>query len=426
MSDHTISRVRGRRVWDSRGRPTVEVEVALANGGFGRAIAPAGASTGTGEAHDLRDGGPRFGGYGVDRAVAGVNELIAGALTGHDALDQQSVDTALVHLDGTPTRSRLGGNAMIATSLAVAHAAANSAKLPLWRYLGGSERSPLPVPEIQIFGGGAHAGGQMDLQDFMVVPHGARSFAEATEWVAEIYRAAGGLLDRSGLRRGVADEGGYWPAFDSNEAAIEMLARAVECAGFDLQSQVSLSLDIAATQLYRDGGYWLEKEQRRLDTEAWFRLLGEWVERYPIVMIEDPFVESDLDSHARFTATHGRRMQVVGDDLLVTNTAHIAAARARGACNTLLCKPNQAGTLSEAKAAVEAARAAGWNVVVSARSGESEDVSIVHIALGWGVAQLKVGSFARSERMAKWNELIRIEERLGAGARYAGGAPFGR
>jgi enolase len=426
MGDSTISRVHGRRVWDSRGRPTVEVEVGLANGGFGRAIAPAGASTGSGEALDLRDGGARFGGYGVDRAVAGVNELIAGALTGLDAVDQPVVDAALIRLDGTPTRSRLGGNAMIATSLAVAHAAANGAKQPLWRYLGGSEANPLPVPEIQIFGGGAHAEGQMDLQDFMVVPHGARSFAEATEWVAEIYRTAGGMLDAQGLRCGVADEGGYWPVFASNEAAIEMLARSVERAGFDLQSQVSLSLDIAATQIWRDGGYWLRKENRRLDTEAWFRLLSDWVERYPIVMIEDPFVESDLDSHARFTAAYGARLQVVGDDLLVTNTAKIAAARARGACNTLLCKPNQAGTLSEAKAAFEAARAAGWNTVMSARSGESEDVSIAHLALGWGIRQFKVGSFARSERMAKWNEMIRLEESLGAQARYAGGAPFGR
>jgi enolase len=426
VSDSTIDTVHGRRVWDSRGRPTVEVEVGLAGGGFGRAIAPAGASTGSGEALDLRDGGPRFGGYGVDRAVGGVNGEIAAALCGMDATDQAAVDAALVRRDGTANRSRLGGNAMIATSMAVAHAAADARDLPLWRHLGGTARNPLPVPEIQIFGGGAHAEGQMDLQDFMVVPHGARSFAEATEWVAEIYLAAGALLEARGQRCGVADEGGYWPVFASNEEAIERLARAVEAAGFDTRTQVSLSLDIAATQLHRDGFYVLRKENRRLDTEAWFELLSTWVERYPVVMIEDPFVESDLDSHARFTARHGARLQVVGDDLLVTSTAHIARAREKAACNTLLCKPNQAGTLSEARAAHEAARAAGWNTVMSARSGESEDVSIAHFALGWGIRQFKVGSFARSERMAKWNEMLRIEESLGSEARYAGGAPFGR
>ncbi len=426
MSNSAIKQVYGRRVWDSRGRPTVEVEITLENGGFGRAIAPAGASTGSGEALDLRDGGPRFAGYGVDGAVGNVNTLISDAITGMEASDQAGVDRALIVTDGTENRQKLGGNAMIATSMAVAHAAANGSGQPLWQYLGGSSENPLPVPEVQIFGGGAHAEGQMDLQDFMVVPFGASSFSEAMEWVAEIYLAAGKTMDSLGKRCGVADEGGYWPAFSSNEEAIETLARVIELAGFDTDSQVAISLDIAATQIYKDGGYFLKKEGRTLSTEQWYELMRDWVSRYPVIMIEDPFVEDDLDSHARFTAEFGDKMQVVGDDLLVTNLHHIAAAREKNACNTLLCKPNQAGTLSEAKQAFEAATEAGWNTVVSARSGETEDITIVHLALGWGIKQLKVGSFTRSERMAKWNEALRLEDAFGADASYAGGRPFGK
>ena len=426
MSDSTIKNVYGRRVWDSRGRPTVEVEITLDNGGFGRAIAPAGASTGSGEALDLRDGGTQFAGYGVDGAVSNVNTLISDAITGMPANDQERVDQTLIATDGTDNRQKLGGNAMIATSMAVAHAAANGQGQPLWQYLGGSSRNPLPVPEVQIFCGGAHAEGQMDLQDFMVVPFGASSFNEAMEWVAEIYLAAGKTMDALGKRCGVADEGGFWPAFSSNEEAIETLAKVIEQAGFNTDSQVAISLDIAATQIYKDGGYFLKKEGRTLSTEQWYELMCSWVTRYPVLMIEDPFVEDDLDSHARFTAQMGSKMQVVGDDLLVTNLNHIAAAREKNACNTLLCKPNQAGTLTEAKQAFEAATAAGWNTVVSARSGETEDVTIVHLALGWGIHQLKVGSFTRSERMAKWNEALRLEDHFGADATYAGGRPFGK
>ena len=426
MSDSTIKNVYGRRVWDSRGRPTVEVEITLDNGGFGRAIAPAGASTGSGEALDLRDGGTQFAGYGVDGAVSNVNTLISDAITGMPANDQERVDQTLIATDGTDNRQKLGGNAMIATSMAVAHAAANGPGQPLWQYLGGSSGNPLPVPEVQIFGGGAHAEGQMDLQDFMVVPFGASSFNEAMEWVAEIYLAAGKTMDALGKRCGVADEGGFWPAFSSNEEAIETLAKVIEQAGFNTDSQVAISLDIAATQIYKDGGYFLKKEGRTLSTEQWYELMCSWVTRYPVLMIEDPFVEDDLDSHARFTAQMGSKMQVVGDDLLVTNLNHIAAAREKNACNTLLCKPNQAGTLTEAKQAFEAATAAGWNTVVSARSGETEDVTIVHLALGWGIHQLKVGSFTRSERMAKWNEALRLEDHFGADATYAGGRPFGK
>ena len=426
MSELEIAKVRGLSVWDSRGRPTVEVEVRLRGGGFGRAIAPAGASKGPGEALDLRDGGDRFDGFGVHTAVQNVNDKIAAALRGLDANEQSLIDRALIELDGTTNRRSLGGNAMIATSMAVAHAAANGKGQPLWRYLGGNENHVLPVPEVQIFGGGAHAEGQMDLQDFMVVPFGADSFSEAMEWVAEIYREAGRTMDARGERCGVADEGGYWPTFSSNEEAIETLTRVVENAGFDATHQVSLSLDIAATQIYRDGGYYLKKEGRLLSSDEWYELISGWARSYPISMIEDPFVEHDLHGHARFTAEFGDNLLIVGDDLLVTNVERIADAKAANACNALLCKPNQAGTLSEARAAFDAATNAGWNTIVSARSGETEDVTIVHLALGWGIPQLKVGSFARSERMAKWNEALRLEDRLGDQAKYAGASVFAR
>ncbi len=426
MGASIIERVHGRRVWDSRGRPTVEVEITTASAARGRAIAPAGASTGSGEALDLRDGGTRLGGHDVSRAIANVNGPIAAALAGVDAGDQHAVDERLIALDATPGRRLLGGNAMIATSMAAAHAAAAARGEPLWRYLAAGEVHPLPTPEVQILGGGAHAGGRLDVQDFMIVPFGAASFAEAMEWVAEIYLAAGARLAALGRRFGVADEGGYWPAFESNEAAIETLAAVIEEAGFSAERQVGISLDIAASQIHVEDGYRLRREGRTLGTGEWLEVLLGWIRDYPILAVEDPFDEHDLEAHARLTAAVGDRVQVVGDDLLVTSAERIAAARETGACNTLLCKPNQAGTLSETRAALEAAREAGWAVIASARSGESEDVTIVHLALGWGIAQLKVGSFARSERMAKWNEAIRIEEALGERARYAGGAPFGR
>ncbi|MFK7733879.1 MAG: phosphopyruvate hydratase [Pseudomonadales bacterium] len=426
MSELAITEVLGRRVWDSRGRPTVEVEVRLHGGGCGRAIAPAGASTGSGEALDLRDGGTRFSGYGVDSAVNNVNTLIRDVLLGEECNEQVLLDQLLIDTDGTANRQKLGGNAMIATSLAIAHAAADGCSQPLWRYLGGDESNPLPVPEVQIFGGGAHAEGQMDLQDFMVVPFGAASFAQAMEWVAEIYLVAGQVMDSLGKRCGVADEGGYWPAFDSNEQALETLTQVIEQAGFDTSRQVGISLDIAATQIYRDGAYHLKKENRSLTDTQWYELMCTWVDRYPVLMIEDPFVESDFDLHAQFTSKYGDRMQVVGDDLLVTNLANIATAREKKACNALLCKPNQAGTLTEAKQAFEAATDAGWASIVSARSGETEDVSIVHLAMGWGIKQLKVGSFSRSERMAKWNEALRLEHSLGDKASYAGPLVFAK
>ena len=424
MPDPTIENVLGRSVWDSRGRPTVEVEVWLKDGSIGRAIAPAGASKGEGEALDLRDGGDRFGGQGVDTAVANVNAAISAGLKGRAATDQAGADALLVALDGRADRSHLGANAMIATSMAVAHAASGSAHQPLWRYLHSGGEVTLPVPEIQIFGGGAHADGQMDLQDFMVVPYGASSFREAMEWTSEVYRAAGALLSAKGKLTGVADEGGYWPSFDSNEHAIDMLVRSIEAAGLSSERQMGVSLDIASSNFFGESGYFLKREGRWFSTSEWYRKLADWMAAFPILMIEDPFEEHDLDSHATFTEAFGHRAQIVGDDLLVTQVARIDAAAAKRACTALLCKPNQVGTLTEARAAHEAAKVLGWGTIVSARSGESEDVTITHLALGWGISQIKVGSFTRSERMAKWNELLRLEDRLGASASYAGRAPF--
>jgi enolase len=351
-----------------------------------------------------------------------VNGLIARALAGMDAREQRAVDAALVALDGTPTKARLGGNAVIACSLAVLHAAAAAAGQPLWRYLAGGAPVALPLPEIQIFGGGAHAGRRVDVQDFMVTPVGAASFDEALAMTAEVYRAAGELMRDAGKLAGVADEGGWWPAFDTNEEALDWLVRAIERAGFAPDAEVAISLDVAASEFGRAGRYRLGLEGRNLDSDGLIELLLGWVARYPIVSIEDPLAEDDAAGLARFTRAVAGRIQVIGDDFLVTNAARVAAAAAQGACNAALIKPNQAGTVSETKDALEAARGAGWATIVSARSGETEDVSIAHLAVGWNAGQLKVGSFSRSERMAKWNEVLRIEEALGPAARFAGRA----
>ncbi len=420
MQGTDIVHVRGRSVWDSRGRPTVEAEVTLACGARGRAIAPAGASTGSGEAVDLRDGEARLGGAGVARAVSHVDGEIARALHGRDATSQADVDRVLIELDGTPNKARLGGNALVATSMAVLHAAAASQRKPLYAYLLGDRKPVLPLPEIQIFGGGAHAGRRIDVQDFMIMAPAAGSFAQVLEWTAEVYRAAGAMLREKGRLQGVADEGGYWPAFDCNEAAIEALVRAIERAGFTPGDEIAISLDVAASDLYRAGRYRLALENRALDSDAMAAMLIAWLDRYPIRSIEDPLAEYDEAGLIGFTRAVGDRVQIVGDDFLVTNAARIRNAALAGACNAVLIKPNQAGTITETLAAVEAARVAGFGAILSARSGETEDVTIVHLAVGWGVKQLKVGSFARSERMAKWNEGLRIEEALGADAGFAG------
>ena len=421
-----IAAIRGRRVWDSRGRPTVEADVTLADGSVGRAIAPAGASTGSGEALDRRDGGTAFGGYDVTLAVAAVNEAIAPALIGRDGADQAALDARLIALDGTPNKSRLGANATLAVSMAAAHAAAASAGVPLYVHLGGDATTLLPLPQIQIFGGGAHAGRRVDIQDFLVICPGAQSFAQALDWTAEIYRAAGALMKARGGLQGVADEGGWWPAFATNEEAIETLVRAIESAGFKPGTDVAIALDIAASEFGKGGVYTLGLESRALDTAGMIDMLTGWLRDYPIASIEDPLAEDDAAGFAAFTRAVGSRVQVVGDDFLVTEAARIHAAAAAGAANTVLIKPNQRGTLSETRAAWDAARTVGFAGIVSARSGETEDVTIVHLAIGWGVGQLKVGSFARSERMAKWNEALRIEEALGPRACFAGGTMLGR
>lgn len=421
-----ISAVGARRVWDSRGRPTIEVDVTLAGGARGRAIAPAGASRGTREAVDLRDGGTRFGGLGIERALANVRGPIAQALVGLDAAEQAQVDAALIAADGTPHKARLGGNALVAASLAAAQAAAADEGVPLWRRLAGTGSVSLPLPEIQIFGGGAHAGRRIEVQDLMVMALAADSFAAALAMTAEVYRAAGELMRERGALAGVADEGGWWPAFDTNEDALAMLVRAIERAGFVPGDDVGISLDIAASEFHRNGRYALARDGRALDRDDWIDLQLRWLDRYPIVSIEDPLAEDDRAGWIAFTHAAGARVQIIGDDLLTTSAARVDEAARERACNAVLLKPNQAGTLTETLAALRAGKAAGFGTIVSARSGETEDVSIVHLAVGWDAGQLKVGSFARGERTAKWNEALRIEEALGADARYAGRAALGR
>ena len=426
MSGARIASIHGRRVWDSRGRPTVEAEVVLADGAIGRAICPAGASKGSREALELRDGGSAFGGLDVARAIANVDGEIAPALVGTAADDQAALDRRLIELDGTRAKTRLGANATLAVSMAAAHAVAASRRVALCESLGGAGATLLPIPQIQIFGGGAHASRRVDVQDFMVVCPGATSFAEAIAWTAEVYRAAGTLMAERGQLAGVADEGGWWPDFASNEEALETLVRAIERAGRVAGDEVAIALDVAASELGSGGRYSLGLEARELGRDEWIELLLGWTRRYPIVSIEDPLGEDDGEGFARFTAAAGARLQIVGDDFLVSDAALVREAAARGAANTVLLKPNQRGTLTETLAAWRAAQEVGYAGIVSARSGESEDTTIVHLAVGWGVGQLKVGSFARSERMAKWNEALRIEERLGARARFAGAAAFGR
>jgi len=404
-----IREVVGRRIWDSRGRPTVEVDVVAEDGSVGRGVAPAGASRGSREAVERRDGGARLGGLDVQEALRGIEREIAPALRGRDVTDQAGIDDLLLRLDGTPDKSRLGGNALVATSLAVLHAAAAHARMPLWRYLAQGRPVRLPLPQIQVFGGGAHAGRRIDVQDFMVVAIGAESFAHALEITAEVYRCAGELMRERGALAGVADEGGWWPDFVRNEDALDTLVAAIERAGFTPGREVAIALDIATSEFGRGGRYRLALEQQELDSDAMCERLLRWIERWPIVSIEDPLAEDDEAALAAFTRAAGDRVQVVGDDFLVTSAQRVASAAAAGACNCVLVKPNQAGTVSEAWAAVQAAREAGFATIVSARSGETEDVAIVHLATGWDAGQLKVGSFARSERMAKWNEGIRLE-----------------
>jgi enolase len=420
-----ITSVRGRRVWDSRGRPTVEAEVVCGQH-IGRAIAPAGASTGSAEAVERRDGGAAFGGYDVRAALANIDGTIAEALTGHDSADQRALDAVIAALGASDNFASIGGNAATAVSMACAHAAASVGGVPLWEQLlrtagrpSDHDRVVVPLPEIQIFGGGAHAGGRIDIQDLMVMAPGASSFAEALDWTAEIYRTAGGLMP---VAAGVADEGGWWPSFDTNEHAIETLARSVEHAGFSLGRDVVLSLDIAASELWHDGRYRLALDGSTLDTDAMSELVARWCADYCVASVEDPLGEHDVAGMRAFTQEVSGRVQVVGDDIYATNATRVAELE--GVATALLVKVNQAGTLTGAFDAVTAAAARGIRSIVSARSGETEDVTIAHLAVGWQAGQLKVGSMTRGERTAKWNEMIRIEHALGARAEFAGWHPL--
>lgn len=420
-----ITAVQSRRVWDSRGNPTVEVEVGLAGGHTGRGIAPAGASRGTREAIDLRDGGKPLSGMDVQRALKSVHDKIAPALLGQDATDQAGIDATILALDPSALKGVLGGNATVATSIAVLHAAAAAAGKPLWHHIADhyGQIPTLPLPEIQIFGGGAHAGRRVDIQDFMVMVPGATTFDEVMEITSEVYFAAGDIMKQKGRLAGVADEGGWWPIFDSNEEGLETLTLAIEKAGEKPGDRVVISLDVAASEFCIDGRYRLALEDRDMDAVGLIDLLGNWIDDYPIVSIEDPVSEDDPAGMAEFTRRFGDRLQIIGDDYLVTNATLVSEAAAQKACNAVLIKVNQAGTITEAVDAFMAAKAAGYRSVVSARSGETEDVTISHLATGLGAGQLKVGSFTRSERMAKWNECLRIQDMLG-GKAFVGGTPL--
>ncbi|HEX3573581.1 MAG TPA: phosphopyruvate hydratase [Rhodopila sp.] len=426
MTETSIAYVHARRVWDSRGRPTVEVDVLLEGGAVGRAIAPAGASTGSGEALDLRDGGSTFGGYDVTKAITNVNALIAHAVAGMDASGQEALDERLIELGGTRNKTKLGANALLSVSMAAAHAAAAAAGLPLYHYLGGPDAALIPLPQIQIFGGGAHAGRRVDIQDFMVMCPAAESFAQALDWTAEVYRAAGKLMEAAGSLAGVADEGGWWPVFSTNEQALDTLVAAIEKAGFRPGEQVGIALDVAASEFGENGRYKLALDGKELTTDGMIALLQGWIGRYPILSIEDPLAEDDLDGFVAFSRAVGDKIQIVGDDFLVSDADRLRDAAEKKAANTVLLKPNQRGTLTETLDARRAAADCGYATIVSARSGETEDVTIAHLAVGWGAGQFKVGSFTRGERMAKWNEMLRIEEALGGKAKFAGGSVLGR
>jgi len=420
-----IASVHGREVLDSRGNPTVEVEVRLGGGGWGRAIVPSGASTGAHEAVELRDGDrSRYGGKGVLDAVANVNGEIAEAVTGFDAFDQPGLDRLLIVLDGTPNKERLGANALLGVSLAAAHAAAASAGQPLYRYLGGDEAHLLPVPLVNILNGGKHAVDSTDFQEFMIAPLGAPTFAEALRWAAETFHALGGLLHERGFATTVGDEGGYAPSLDTNEAAIGVVLEAIQRAGYQPGEQIAIALDPAASEVYREGRYVLAREQRTLSSEELVAFWTDWVDRYPIVSLEDGLAEDDWAGWTALTQQLGDRIQVMGDDLLVTNTERLARGIREKAANSILIKLNQIGTLTETRDAVEMARAAGWRSIVSHRSGETEDTTIADLVVALGTGQIKTGSMSRGERIAKYNRLLRIEEELGDAAAYAGPGAF--
>jgi len=419
-----IERIGARQIFDSRGNPTVEVELALVGGASGRAAIPSGASTGEFEATELRDGGARYGGKGVTRAVANVNEEIARELVGTDAGDQEALDRRLIELDGTANKSRLGANAVLGVSLAAAYANAAERGLPLWRHLGGEDAVTLPVPMMNVLNGGAHADNSVDFQEFMIVPCGAPSFSECMRYGTEVFHQLRATLQARGLATGVGDEGGFAPDLESNEAALELLVEAIEAAGYRPGEDVAIALDPATSEIFKGDAYVLASEGRSLDasalTDYWAQLVG----RYPIVSLEDGMAEEDWPGWKTLNARLGEHLSLVGDDIFVTNTERLARGIEEGVANSILIKLNQIGTLTETLEAIAMARAAGWGTVISHRSGETEDVTIADLTVATGAGQIKTGAPSRGERVAKYNQLLRIEEALGERARFPGRAVF--
>lgn len=416
--------VHAREILDSRGNPTVEVEIGLDSGAAGRAMVPSGASTGAGEALELRDGGDRYLGKGVSKAVENVNREIAGVLVGHDAFDQRTVDYALIDLDGSDGKSRLGANALLGVSLATAHAAADELGVALFRYLGGPDAHVLPVPLLNVLNGGAHADNSVDLQEFMFAPLGAPTFAEALEWGVRSYHSLKKILAERGLSTGVGDEGGFAPDLGSNEEAVELLLEAIEKAGLVPGDDVALALDPATSEIFRDGSYVLASENRELSSTEMVSFWEDWTSRYPIVSIEDGMAEDDWKGWAELTTSIGDKVQLVGDDLFVTNPEVLGRGISEGVANSILIKPNQIGTLTETFEAIRMAQRAGYTTVISHRSGETEDSTVADLAVATNAGQIKTGAPARGERTAKYNQLLRIEDALGDAARYAGASAF--
>jgi len=419
-----IEHVHARQILDSRGNPTVEVELSVRSGAWGRAAVPSGASTGEHEATELRDGGSPYGGKGVMRAVHNVNHEIADAIRGQDASSQAALDRTLITLDGTPNKSRLGANAILAVSLAAAHAAAAEERLPLWRYLGGESAHVLPVPMMNVLNGGAHADNSVDFQEFMIVPVGARTFADAVRMGAEVFHALKEALKRRGLATTVGDEGGFAPNLRSNEEALHVLVEGIRGAGYLPGEQISIALDPAVSELYENGTYVLAHENRRLSAEE---LTGYWsdlAERYPIISLEDGMAEDDWAGWKTLSERLGARVQLVGDDLFVTNTQRLKRGIDAGVANSILVKVNQIGTLTETLATIRMARENGYTAVMSHRSGETEDVTIADLAVATGCGQIKTGAPSRTDRVAKYNQLLRIEEALGDDASYPGRGAF--
>jgi enolase len=419
-----IEHVHARQILDSRGNPTVEVELSVRSGAWGRAAVPSGASTGEFEATELRDGGDDWMGKGVARAVENVNGEIATAVQGQDASSQSAIDRMLIALDGTPNKSRLGANAILAVSLAVAHAAAAEERLPLWRYLGGESAHVLPVPMMNVLNGGAHADNRVDFQEFMIVPIGARTFAEAMKMGSEVFHHLKKTLHDKGLLTAVGDEGGFAPDLNSNEEALESLIAGIRAAGYVPGDQVAIALDPAVSELYKDGSYVLEHEGRTLSSDELAAYWTELAGRYPIISIEDGMDEEDWNGWAVLTSRLGERLQLVGDDLFVTNTERLKRGIDSHVANSILIKVNQIGTLTETLAAIRMARENGYTAVMSHRSGETEDVTIADLAVATGCGQIKTGAPSRTDRVAKYNQLLRIEEALGADATYPGRSAF--